>query len=558
MVDFSVAGDEPATGLAEAFGAYARAQARRVLTQMDRDPDSPTIGCFDRNYWHYKIRDFPSSILQQGVFLLEAVRRGDLAAELDAATAARWALAAVNALSRQVRRSGAVDEYFPFESSYPSAAFGLYAACRLLKDWRDEGSDLLQDVEWDGLRRLAAHLDRRQELKACNQYMAGIAGLALAAELPQMRVPADAARRHADRLLASQHGEGWFNEYGGPDFGYLTVTLDALVDYHEVTGDERALDAIDRAVGFLAQMIGADGRLPSTLNARNTDYVVPYGLVRTAGRSGVAAWLVHTLFSHLDAPHHDIWSTDDRYHLHYIYASIVRSLPHLAAMTRPQVPRLERRLWLPGCGYWVIRDHLDDVTVFVGAKKGGLVRLHYGDGRPAEADHGWRVRAGSKLWTTNWWGEHWSICQHRDRLRVQGATRACAFHIGSPIRHMALRGLAFVLRERLAPLLKQLLIFRDGAGTGPRFRREIALTPAGVGIADAFDPTPDAVATPGPRQNFRHVASAESFHPEDGRNSILGLTRLTLRDGSRHRVECGRDQMIEASITPPKKQAALL
>ena len=60
------------------FQSYTKAQLARVLTQMDRDPDSPTFGCFDRNYWHYKTCDFPSSILQQGVFTLEAIRNGSV------------------------------------------------------------------------------------------------------------------------------------------------------------------------------------------------------------------------------------------------------------------------------------------------------------------------------------------------------------------------------------------------------------------------------------------------------------------------------------------------
>ena len=61
--------------IVQSFEHYFEMQSRRVITQMDRDPDSLTFGCFDRNYWHYKIRDFPSSILQQGVFTLEALRK---------------------------------------------------------------------------------------------------------------------------------------------------------------------------------------------------------------------------------------------------------------------------------------------------------------------------------------------------------------------------------------------------------------------------------------------------------------------------------------------------
>ena len=45
----------------------------RLLSQLDRDPDSPSFGSFDRNFWNYKIRDFSSIILQQGILYLDAL-----------------------------------------------------------------------------------------------------------------------------------------------------------------------------------------------------------------------------------------------------------------------------------------------------------------------------------------------------------------------------------------------------------------------------------------------------------------------------------------------------
>jgi hypothetical protein len=340
-------------GVTQSLHRYAAFQARRVLTQMDRDPGSPTHGCFDRNHWHYKIRDFPSSILQQGAFTLEALRRGDVRLGIEPTRAGPWALAAVNALSRQVDGRGRVDEYFPFEDSYPAGAFGLYVAARLAWGWGRTEPALARGIDWPGLRRLARHMAGRIELQASNQYAAGIAGLALAARVPQFEIGPEEARRHAARLFASQHAEGWFEEYGGPDFGYLAVTLDALADYGDATGDPRAAVAVQRAVEFLAGQVGADGALPSSLNSRNTDYVVPYGLVRAAARLPTASWLVHRLFAGADDPGHFLWATDDRYHCHYVHASVVRSLPNLGAMVAPAEPARPRppvaaRLRVPG------------------------------------------------------------------------------------------------------------------------------------------------------------------------------------------------------------------
>jgi hypothetical protein len=42
----------------------------KILTLQDRNRHSPTYGCFDRNYWQYKIIDFPSGMSQEFVWPL--------------------------------------------------------------------------------------------------------------------------------------------------------------------------------------------------------------------------------------------------------------------------------------------------------------------------------------------------------------------------------------------------------------------------------------------------------------------------------------------------------
>ena len=513
------------------FRSYGEYHARRVLTQLDRDPDSPTYGCFDRNYWHYKIRDFPSTIVQQGVVVLEALHRGNLGLGSEPRLAREWALAAINALSRQVDRAGGVDEYYPYERSFPAAAFGLYAACLVLRDWQRDEPERLLRVEWSGLARLARQLAKRSELQASNQYGASVAGLALAARLPEFSLSPEVAHSHAQRLLSRQHDEGWFEEYGGPDFGYLTVTLDALVDYIDTTGDERATRAVDRAVEFIASMVGPDGELPWTLNSRNTDYVVPYGLVRTAAHNPTAAWLVSTLFAHLGDPQHAIWATDDRYHLHYIYASIVRSIPYLEDLGTESAPDPPDYQWLPGCGFWVKRDRSAGIAAYVAARKGGLVRIQRAAGGGTRVEHGWRVRRGKAIWASNWWGDHWRMHATADHIRVEGRLQACRYQTATPPKHLVLRALSWLMRERLVAWLKRMLIFRPGNARGPEFRREVRVTSDALEIDDRLGPLAGGVARPAPRQNLRHVASADSFHAEEWSEPLVDEKPLPLDDG---------------------------
>ncbi len=51
----------------------------RLLSLLDRDPFSPTFGCFDRPFWHYKTcTDFPSAIYQQGLLPLVLLYKHDV------------------------------------------------------------------------------------------------------------------------------------------------------------------------------------------------------------------------------------------------------------------------------------------------------------------------------------------------------------------------------------------------------------------------------------------------------------------------------------------------
>lgn len=503
------------------FQIYIQAQAARVLTQLDRDPDSPTFGCFDRNYWHYKIRDFPSAILQQGLFTLEAIRTSTVALEAPAEQIEQWCVGAVNALARQIDRLGGVDEYYPFERSYPAAAFSLYAICRVLWDWQTNAPTLLAAVETAPLQRLVNHLAGRRETQAVNQQAAGLAGLALAAQLQCLSVPESTLAQLATQLFDCQRSEGWFNEYGGPDFGYLTVTLDTLADYYEATGDRRALAASDRAIEFLVNLVGADGRLPTTLNSRNTDYVVPYGLVRAAARNPLAAWLVETLFQFLGHPSHPTWATDDRYHAHYIFASVVRSLPYLEAMLLAQAPTPKAEIWLPDCGFWIYWSPDRHWTAYVGAHKGGLVRIHR-LGQPPLVEAGWRIHQGNHLWTSNWWSSDWQVQKDTQEISIQGQCQKAAFHLPTPAKHGILRLLAWIFHDKLIPLLKQQMIFGVRKAKGPRFERRVQIDDCGVLIQDWITALPGAIAYPSPRQNLRHVASADSFSPEEWQPSLLG------------------------------------
>ena len=100
-------------------------------------------------------------------------------------------------------------------------------------------------------------------------------------------------------------------------------------------------------------------------------------------------------------------------------------------------------------------------------------------------------------------------------LSIQGPLQKARYHVPKTHRHILLRVLAWIFRERLSPLLKRLLIFQPRGASGPAFERTVFFSEVGVTIKDHIKAFPGARVQPGPRQNTRHVASADSFHAEE-------------------------------------------
>ena len=120
-----------------AFARAALAEIPKQLTLQDRNPHSPTYGCFDRNYWHYRIMDFPSGMAQEFCWplALAVATPGPDNPWSGDATLREWVRAGVAFAARATHADGSCDDYFPNERAAGAAAFSLLAcmeSCALL------------------------------------------------------------------------------------------------------------------------------------------------------------------------------------------------------------------------------------------------------------------------------------------------------------------------------------------------------------------------------------------------------------------------------------------
>jgi len=510
--------------------AVARRWMPRILTQICRDPTSPLYGCADRNWWHYKIRDFPSIILQQAGYathLAAAHREWEHQAELLQGVAA----ASTRFWNERARKHHAFEEYYPWEQGYPPLAFSTLAMAKVA-----HASQLGAEELRPGLTRAARQLRTRFEDQAANQQVAGLAALAWADKLLPDEADPAAFARQKERTLALQHVEGWYWEYDGPDLGYLAVTIDCLWDLYDATGDQDFRESIRRALAFIAHFPAAAPNGVGLHNSRNTDYLVPYGIVRSAmegepqersDATRVASWS----FAAADRPDHFFAAVDDRYICHYIGQSVLRSLLLLQdralepVSAEPPPPGL-----LTGSGHYL------EANLIVSCRKGGIVTL--GDAHQAVSDFGWIVKRGSKQFVTHWWSELWSFRADGGAVEIEGAFFPHKEKVSTPFKHIVLRCLSFVLGRRLIRLLKRVLIFKRGGKAALSFRRSVRPVGEAVEIVDRITGLrPDDRLLRAPRASKRHVASADSFHPQDVALAATGrLSEERAEDGDALRI----------------------
>ena len=479
----------------------------RLLTQLCRDPGHPAYGCFDRHHWHYKMRDFPSAVLVQGALVLDELARGtldDLGLPVcDRAQAAAWRDATLRHWAGVQHADGSFDEYYPGESGFPAAGFSLYAAGLIARHTKP-APEVARAME-----RAAAWILRAPETEAINQEIVALTACTLVARAG-LAVDETTLEHRWAAVHAGQSSEGWYEEYGGADTGYLAVACDALWDCWEATGDARAREAGVRAMRYGQALQSVAGDVPRSVNSRNTDYLSGYGPARFAAEVPEAAAVVRASLAGLDSPRHFLHHVDDRYLGHYVHTSWFRAWPHLASVgAAATAPRGVH--WFPHARILVSRT--EAATLYVAAGKGGAVVRVARDGA-VEQDTGWRGTIAGRL-TTTCWQERAAEVEASEqpdgwRVRTSMPLRRHGFLVPTPFKHLALRLVSAVAGRTLIPWLKRRLIFRQD-DTGARFTREVRVQGDEAWVRDAFHGTPIEGRAREGAYSLRHVSSAGGF-----------------------------------------------
>ena len=291
----------------------ALAEVPRLLGAIDRNPYRPTYGCLDRQYWHYRTSSFPSQMYQEGALPLALVYATKLPGN-------RWhadprvrqlAVAAMRFAARSTHRDGSCDDYYPFERALGAAVFSLQAAARAYQLLELHDPQILGWFE----RRAQWLLNHDETGHLANHQALAALGLLRVGQITGKQRYRDAAEARVRKLLGWQSDEGWFEEYGGADPGYQTVTIDCLAKYRRLTGDGQLDEPLRRAVAFARHFLHPDGSYAGEYGSRGTYHFYPHGMELLAAYNAEAAELADGFLRGLAAGKQAAFS-DDRMFAH--------------------------------------------------------------------------------------------------------------------------------------------------------------------------------------------------------------------------------------------------
>jgi hypothetical protein len=146
---------------------------RHLLSEINRDPATPTCGCCDRRFWAWKLIDFPEATFQRNLSALAWLSRQP-EAQTEQVFLSQTIQSGLLYTASIQHRSGSFDQAYPYEASYGATAFllpDLLDAYQAVRDNCDRDRQLTIEAM---LQRAATYVDKHAELHGTiSNHLAG-------------------------------------------------------------------------------------------------------------------------------------------------------------------------------------------------------------------------------------------------------------------------------------------------------------------------------------------------------------------------------------------------
>ena len=366
--DDSSSSCKPSRGL---YAQLALSYVPHLIQLLDKNPYSPTYGCFDREYWHYRTLDFPCGMSQEFVLPLALLYLNDYPGNKYRGweRMRELVVAGIDFARRSSHADGTCDDYFPYERAMGALVFSTYACTEAyirlgLKDERIA----------DFFRKRGDHLAQHNETGRLSnhQAFAALAAYNIFLVTGDRKYKQVSDDRAALALSWQNQNEGWFQEYEGADPGYHTCSIAFLVKLFQKSRDESLLNPLLKAVDFSWYFMHPDGSYGGEYGSRNIYHFYPHGFEVLSRYSEKAGQIADAFLSSV-TPDRRYHNDDDRMCCHLVYDWLQAYDDYNP--TRP--PALNSRdnfsKWMPDAGILVRKT--DSYYAVANLKKGGVIKV---------------------------------------------------------------------------------------------------------------------------------------------------------------------------------------
>lgn len=269
--------------LRDVYAQKAFHQIPRLLSLQDRNPFSPSYGCFHRDYWLDKTSDFPDAVRQFGIHSLALVYKHDFPGSIyEGKTKIRdWAIAGMEFWAGIQHNDGSFDEFYPYERGWvgPSAftTFTVVEAFSLLKD--EIRPNTARRIK-NAIRKAAYFIadgESEEDHLANHHAMACLAVWKSYELLGEPELKKGYQRLWQGFLKYHNRDEGWSREYDGVDPGYLSATVSFLGKIYQTNPDPEILEVVRMSVKFCSYFVYPNGFYAGSMGSRNTLHFYPHG-----------------------------------------------------------------------------------------------------------------------------------------------------------------------------------------------------------------------------------------------------------------------------------------
>ncbi|MGD1858615.1 MAG: hypothetical protein ACFB0E_01435 [Leptolyngbyaceae cyanobacterium] len=431
----------------------ALAQIPKILTLQDRNPHSPTYGCFDRNFWQYKIVDFPSGMSQEFVWPLALAysSKVDNNSFYQQPALYKWVEAGILYAARSSHSDGSCDDYFPFERAGGAAAFSLLACLESYTLLGLKSPAVLQFFE----RRADWLAHHHESGRLTNHQALIVLCLELASRLLHTDKWEKVKIQRLERVFEWQNPEGWFQEYEGCDPGYHTLTISCLARLYELIPSNRLRDSIAKAVILASYFVHPDGSYGGEYTSRNTYNFFPHGF-ELVGRWLPEALSVNDRFLEGLAKGKGACYSDDHIVGHHAWNYLLAWRDF--SLKRPPVKSPQtNRLWLPEAR--ILIDQREDTKLYLALNKGGAFKF-FRDGHLVMSDTQFSLQVREKNSIKNAVGHlvgNYEIHIEEDTISIAGSLGWAKQKQMTSFNLIVLRIVMFTVGRYFPDLIRKLL-----------------------------------------------------------------------------------------------------